>query len=161
MKTREFLYEDLRASNGRLRLSSLFWENRFMTKNKSPLYTLADYDKTEDCKSMYLIYMEHDSEYEAAKVLLNSWDHWIALTNSNFFKPYVAKWRIEKDLRDDALARKCLLEEARNGSVSAAKAIIQEQKAVRGRPSKQEKAKLTSAEVEVDAFLASSLKIIK
>lgn len=161
MESMEKRYKRMRAANGRYRLNSLFWEYRFISKNEDPVFTLADYDKSETCKSMYLIYMNCDTEYEVAMETLGSWEHWQELCKSNFFKKHLNRWREERKVRDEAIAHKTLLREAQNGNVTAAKAILAENKPTRGRPSKQEKAQKLDEEREIEEFLMNNIKVIK
>lgn len=157
-------FGNLRGSNGKLKTASLFWENRFQSADKEFPFTLTDFDRSETCKSMYQIFMQHETEYDAAMALLGSWRHWEALCKAKFFKPYIQSWRQEVILREESMAKKVLLAEARDeANVTAAKAILAENKktASRGRPSKQEKAQRLDADIEMDEFLEKSMKLIK
>lgn len=147
---------------GRPRTKSLFQEYRGQTEftgNSYP-YNLKELD-TEKSLSMYKIYMEEDTEYDAAMRLLGSWRLWEILCASSWFKPYKAKWDEERKVRDKAEARKILMDEARNGSVTAARVIYDEDKKRAGRPTKQDKKKVAQEEVEIEEFLRASLKVVK
>lgn len=120
---------------------ALFYEYRHQTTSKvSPPYTLKEYE-WEGCKSMYQLYMQYDTEYDAAIALLGSWSHWQKLCERAWFKVYKDKWDAEKDVRNKALAEKTLIEQAKAGNVTAAKLIREGEKAPRkrGRPENHEK----------------------
>lgn len=141
---------------GRRRTKSLFWEYRLESDGQyEPVFTLADYDRPCGCKSMYHIYMAADTEYEAAQTLLGSWAHWEKLCECTWFKPFIDQWRKEVRIREKAIAKTVLLEQASEGNVTAAKALIEEDKK-RGRPSKQEIAQNAKEAEEVEEFLRKS-----
>jgi hypothetical protein len=147
---------------GRPRTKSLFFDLRGKSEyqgNEYP-YTLKEED-WRGSLSMYKIYMEEDTEYDAAIRLLGSWRLWETLCACTWFKPYKVKWDEERRIRDKSLAKNILMEEARNGSVTAAKIIYDEDKKKAGRPTKQEKNKVAREEAEVEEFLKASLKVIK
>lgn len=152
----------LRTAMGKMKTNALFQEYRYhpSSANTVPIYTLRDYDH-DGYLSVYKLYMEADTEYEAAIRILGSWRHWKALCKPTWFSETKAVWDEERKIRETALAKKTLLEEAEKGSVSAARAIMDENKRKAGRPSKQEKKKLIREDVEQDEFLKNSLKIIK
>lgn len=104
---------------------------------------------------MYKIYMDCETEYEAAQKLLGSWSHWEKLCDATWFKPFVEQWRKEARIREKAIAKSILLEQACEGNVTAAKAIIEEDKK-RGRPSKQEIKQNAREAEEIEEFLKSS-----
>lgn len=102
----------------------LFYEYRHQTTTGTiPVYTLKDTD-WKDCSSMYLIYMEEESEYEAAMKLLGSWAHWNKLCKCTWFKPYLEAWRDERDIKEAAIGKKTLIEAALDGNVTAAKELV-------------------------------------
>lgn len=151
-----------KAGPGRPRTKSLFFEYRGATEyqgNDYP-YNLKEVD-WRGTLSMYKIYMEEDTEYDAAMRLFGSWRLWEVLCASTWFKPHKAKWDEERKIRDKSMAKKVLMEEARNGSVTAAKTIYSEDKKKAGRPSNQEKNKVARKEAEIEEFLKTSLKVIK
>lgn len=134
-----FTKEQLTASNGMLLTQGLFYEYRFQGE-ADPIYTLKEHDWNK-CKSMYLIYMSCESEYEAAIKLLGSWSHWRKLCQCSWFKPYIDSWREEVEIREAAIGKKTLIEQAELGSVSAAKELYNQvkKKGTSGRPSKKDK----------------------
>jgi hypothetical protein len=116
-----------------------------------PWYTLKNEDVVKDGVnyfSLYKLYMEMEdtTEYEFASRYLIDWQHWVMLTNQEWFKPYVERWREELSLKLEARyleqlkiaamgegrealqANKYLLERSKKLETSAGK---------RGRPSKQ------------------------
>jgi len=127
---------------------ALFYEFRHQsTSSVKPPYNLKDKD-WKGTKSMYLLYMEYDTEYDAALALLGSWPHWEKLCKTKWFAQHKEKWDAERKLRDESLARKTLLEQAKDGNVTAAKAILAKE-TQRGRPkNKQVVAKDDSKEID-------------
>lgn len=117
---------------------ALFYEHRHQTKMKVEdiPYNLKTKD-WEGTKSMYLIYMEYETEYEAAIALLGSWPHWEKLCKTRWFAQHKEKWDAERKLRDESLARKTLLKQAKEGNVTAAKAILAKE-TKRGRPANKD-----------------------
>jgi hypothetical protein len=111
---------------------ALFVEHRHNTtvKEKSP-YCLKANDHTykgEVYRSMYLIYMSCDSEYEAAIKLLGNYQHWTKLKRCNWFLPYVEEWNAELVLRESALAKAKLVALTEAGNVTAARTLLNTKK---------------------------------
>jgi len=108
--------------------------------NPEAVYTLSTKDKVRDGKtyiSMYKVYMECSDEYEAAERIVGSQQHWERLCNAKFFMEGhynfnnnygLAKWREDMRKRDESLAKRTLIEQAKNGNVNAAKALQAEPK---------------------------------
>jgi hypothetical protein len=149
----------LRSSNGIMKTEGLFIESaskiNSMTNRlaATPIYTLKDYDKP-GYPSMYLIYIDCVTEYEAAMKLLGSYRHWKKLCQSTMFIEYLEEWREERKARDEAVARTTLLASVVDGNVSAAKTIMDESKRKgAGRPSKVEVAGEMSRAVKDQAHL--------
>lgn len=90
-------------NSGKAYLKGLFFETSI--DKATVVYTLKDRDH-EGYKSLYLLYMDCDdpTEYEFANTYLNNWKHWQDLASSDWFKPYVARWREELSLRTRAIA---------------------------------------------------------
>lgn len=142
----------------------LFYEHRHHTtvKEKAP-YTLKNMDKM-DCtghvyKSMYMIYMSCDSEYEAAIVLLGSYPHWQKLKRCSWFQDYVEVWEQERNIRDEAIARSILVRLAECGNVTAARTLYanaEKTKGKIGRPTKGGSRAEGSANSVLDAMLDRS-----
>ncbi|MGD9382191.1 MAG: hypothetical protein PVI03_07080 [Candidatus Thorarchaeota archaeon] len=112
---------------------ALFYEHRHFTTCQIPApYNLKEVD-WKGSKSMYQIYMSYETEYEAAIALLGSWPHWQRLCKCKWFQPYKEKWDKEREVREEALAKKTLIDQTREGNVTAAKALLDKKKP-RGRP---------------------------
>lgn len=52
------------------------------------------------------------TEVKFAQECFESWDHWRLVMNASWFKPYIAKWREELELRIRSKALAAILEEA-------------------------------------------------
>jgi len=132
-------YEKLIGDGGHYKTKGIFYEYKALTKSDYCPFNLKERDLKNGSISMYRIYMSCDTEYDAAKILLNSWKHWEILCDAPFFRPFIEKWREEREIRDASMARKILLAEAEEGNVTAAKAVYdQATKRKAGRPSKAE-----------------------
>jgi hypothetical protein len=140
---------------------ALFFEFKHSTtvKDIPAPYTLKPYDWTNNgClhKSMYLIYMECDSEYEAAMKLLGSWPHWNKLKKLEWFREELDKWNAEIELREQALARSKLIKLTEAGNVTAAKTLLAGTKAKAGRPEGKGKRKDIPVEETLEEMLKST-----
>lgn len=122
----------------------LFYEHRHQTtvKDKAP-YTLRNMDFTDAAghlyRSMYMVYMQCDSEYEAAIELLGSYPHWKKLKRCSWFGDFVSAWEEERNIRDEAIARSILIRLAECGNVTAARTVfanVKDAKGKIGRPPK-------------------------
>lgn len=116
----------------------LFYEHRHHTTvNEKAPYTLRYLDFTDSkghtYKSMYMIYMDCDSEYEAAIRLLGSYHHWLKLKRCSWFQDYVQVWEQERNIRDEAIARTILVRLAEVGNVTAAKTLYTNAEKVKGK----------------------------
>ena len=112
---------------------ALFFENRHNTTVRDTVapYCLKPNDHELNgvvYKSMYLIYMSCDSEYEAAIKLLGNYQHWTKLKRCTWFLPYVEEWNAELRLRESALARAKLVTLTEAGNVTAARTLLNEKK---------------------------------
>ncbi len=111
---------------------ALFYEHRHQTTVElAAPYCLKANDHEFDgvvYKSMYLIYMSCDSEYEAAIKLLGNYRHWTKLKRCNWFLPYVEEWNAELRLRESALARAKLVMLTEAGNVTAARTLLNDKK---------------------------------
>lgn len=132
---------------GRLLSSKLFYERTTPDKRDKVLYTLKDQDH-EGFKSLYLLYMDANdpTEYSFASTCFESYDHWIALTNQEWFKPFVERFRKELETRIRSKALKNLIRESQSGSKNSFAANkfliergwIEKEKNSKGRPSKED-----------------------
>lgn len=131
------------SSNTRY-LQGLFFEQTSADKG-TVLYTLKDEDHM-GYPSLYQRYMavSDPTEYRFAQEWLDGWEHWEALCNCSWFKPYVTRWRRELALKIKSEALASIINESRSASSNsyqAAKFLVNgewEDKRGRGRPSKQE-----------------------
>lgn len=137
---------NFRVAN-QLLLQGLFYETTLPSNRENVIYTLKDRDH-EGLPSLYRLYMESNdpTEWRFANSYLESWEHWERLTKTNWFKPYVERWRKELEIRmkSESLAR--IMSEAKTGSKDAFQAnkyLLEKgwepkDKSERGRPSKKE-----------------------
>lgn len=156
-------YNILKGGRGSYKTTSLFWERKSVNPDFStPVYNLSKEDHNGTL-SMYNIYMECDTEYEAALKLLGDWKHWEVLCGTSFFKKHIDSWREERAVKEAAIAHRVLLEAAQNGSVSAAKTILLDARKVEkaGRPSNKSVQQAATREKELDAFLVESIGKVK
>jgi len=102
------------TNNSRL-TKSLFLEESYMDRS-SVLYTLKDVDH-DGYPSLYRKYlaMEDPTEIEFARVYLDGWEHWDNICQTQWFKPYITRWRLELDLQIKAKALKRVMEIANDG----------------------------------------------
>lgn len=131
-------------SIGGFLLEGLFYE-RTLADKSNVTYTLKDQDHA-GFPSLYRLYMETNdpTEYTFAIQHLDGWAHWERLCECTWFKPFVARWRREIDLRYRAGALKNIYDIAQSEGkdrLAANKIIVsggwQPTEAVRrGRPTK-------------------------
>lgn len=156
-------------SMGRFRTTSLFWETRKTEANAEkypPLFTTKAKDLTvgdKTYRSLRSIYFSYNHmpefEYEFAMDVFGSWEHWLTLFNSFQIKPVVQGWRDELNIKIKAEALKTVLAQSKDPEkgLQAARAILagEHKESKRGRPSKEEKARLekevTKHKDEIDA----------
>lgn len=108
---------------------ALFWEYRHNVRWKergiTPLFNLSKQDKN-DTLSMYQLYMQCASDYEAALVILGNWDHWKKLCATPWFPRHLEKWRADRDERLQFLAQETVVNALLNGNITAAKHVLKE-----------------------------------
>ena len=157
----EDAYASLKDSMGRFRTQSLFYEHR-SPKYPSP-FTLKDKEH-KGRMSMYQKYMEigDPTEYRQALALLGSWRHWQVLTSSEWFAPFVERWRAELKTKfeSDRWEEMADVERTHKGTpqgVAATKWLAQryntDPTAKRGRPSKAERKRNLNQESKEDKLL--------
>lgn len=124
----------------------------------NPIYNLKKYD-WKGTLSMYLIYLDCSSEYEAAIKLLGDWDHWRRLCSCNWFKPYIESWREEVIIREAALGKAVIINKANEGNLSAAKELLGQvsKGRVKGKPTNEQKSIESSRMKEVDKKVVNIL----
>jgi hypothetical protein len=80
-------------------------------------------------KSLPYIFRNSNSEYDCAISVLGSWEHWKKLCNLEWFMTGsimnaqftgLNDWRMEKDLAEESIAKKVLIEAIESGDVNAA-----------------------------------------
>lgn len=149
---------------------ALFYEMTLADSKSTVLYTLKDEDH-KSYPSLYRLYMEMDdlTEYEFANTYLDGWEHWQMLCKSDWFSPYVTRWREELELRTKAQALREIKKEAESGtknSYSANKVLLEggwkkdaeKSTSKRGRPTKDEVNKEARIEAEKKFQVNSDLK---
>ena len=99
------LWEDksrFKNAQGVRYLKELFFETTLKDKSLV-LYTLKDRDHC-GYPSLYLKYLlaADLTEYLFAQEYLEGWDHWEKLCKSEWFKPYLSRWRKELSLKLEA-----------------------------------------------------------
>jgi hypothetical protein len=146
---------DVRAPDNRRKTQALFFETIQKTQHEKypAVYTLKETEEWDWRHEKWLpsakqIYIASDSEYEAAKKLVGSIEHWNMLLENDWFvegfnpqdyKPYawtsLKQWRQEQEMRKIAIAQTVLMSQAMQGDTNAAKFLILGPKKV-GRPDK-------------------------
>jgi len=142
------------AGNGRVSGKRLFHERAEPEDRiamRCPFY-LSTYikDKNEACgqRSAYRIFLDADSEYEAALEIVGDYGYWIKLTELVWFYegeyPHLGLkvWREHKALKEEQEALAGLRAAAKEGNVTAQKELYgisqKQKKAAVGRPKKEE-----------------------
>lgn len=133
---------------------ALFFEYRFQTTSSTTApYCLKPHDhelKGITYRSMYLLYISCDSEYEAAIKILGNYAHWLKLKQCSWFIPYLEAWNAELVLRETALAKSKLVTLTEKGNVTAARTLLSGATAPVGKPKKAGKRQndITSTDIE-------------
>lgn len=117
----------------RYRTESLFLEmiQSTVVDKYDPLYTLRPGSR-KGLPSAYDIYMDSDSEYEAAIRIVGEMKHWRRLCKLKWFMEGspdglwdgLKQWRLDKAEKDQNEAIKLLKEQAQNGNVTAQKTLL-------------------------------------
>lgn len=104
--------------------AALFWEKRHesrtLERGKKPLFNMSMRDH-DDTLSFPQLYFQCDSDYEAAMVILGSFEHWQRLCEAKWFAEKLVKWKEEKAQRDIAHGRAKIKELANSGNLAACK----------------------------------------
>lgn len=146
-----------RSTSGQRLLRGLFYEETNADKT-GVVYTLKDRDHA-GYPSLYRLYMEADdpTEYSFAVANLDGWEHWEMLCQCTWFKPYVARWRRELEVRAKARALnqiKAVAESGGKEAYQANKFLVtggwkeDTKRKGAGRPSKDEVSKAAKAMAE-------------
>jgi hypothetical protein len=149
-----------KAANGIQLTQGLFYE---FNKPDAP-YTLRSEDyvskKGIEYKSVSALYRDCSSEYEAAILIVESWEHWKKLCSLDWFVTGhitsaglkyqgLNDWKEEQELRKKAVSEKALMGMVEEGNVTAAKFIYEQQgkQTTKGRPeTKKPKEKISNVE---------------
>lgn len=160
----------LKDSIGRYRTNLFLEFNKTRHEYSPPIYTMRELPH-KGLLSAYLIYMNSDSEYEAALKLVGSWQHWEKLLKSKAFLSGadtgqwtgVQAWRDEKETRDRAVAYNQLRVNAAQGHVQAQKMIFDGKTSAskRGRPSREEVLRVAKEQAEYLDSTKKDLQRIK
>jgi hypothetical protein len=132
-------------------------------------YTLSD-EPRGGYPSLYQAYMamEDTTEWEFAKQYIGSYDVWTRIVEATWFKPYIARWRKELELKLKARHLK-LVKQAAEGEgkdkLAANKYLLDkgytiEEAPKRGRPSKTEIAEKASQMAEFEKETQEDLQRI-
>lgn len=168
-----FFRSQARDERNLMRTTSLFWEvrrDRAEDANFQPLFTLKDEDHEVDGHyffSLKKIYMEYDHvpglEYDFAKDIFGSWDHWQKLIKSSMRHEFQS-WRDELDVRIKAEALRNMMIASRSPDargVAASKYLADKgyaDKRVAGRPSKEEVERQKKIATDVQNTLSEDME---
>lgn len=133
-------------ASGKFLTRNLFYETAVATKDQV-LYTLKEHDH-EGYPSLYRLYLEMEdiTEYEFANKYFYNYRHWKEISESNWFKVYINRWREELDLKMKARALQDIIKTAKDSKsksqLSAAKYLLEKgwepKESSAGRPKKEE-----------------------
>lgn len=136
-----------RDTQGRLLSSKLFYERTTPDKRDKVLYTLKDQDH-EGYKSLYVLYLESNdlTEYSFANSYFESYEHWLALTKQEWFKPFLERFRRDLETKVRSIALKAIIRESQSASKNAFTANkfllergwVDKEKNTKGRPTKED-----------------------
>lgn len=123
--------EVLFDSRGARRTASLFAETT-RDNTKSPVLTLMDYEKN-GLPSAYLLYMESETEFDAAMKIVGSMPHWRKLCAAPWFMKGdldrnftgLEQWRKDMAMRDANAAMKVLRSKVSDGDARASQFLLQ------------------------------------
>lgn len=162
---------------GVMRTDSLFYERltkKQRDKGVEAIWTIREYPRVIDGKtypSFYQAYMKCVDDYDAGITLLGSSAHWKKLKAIKWFadghksigghRGY-SHWPEDMFLRDASLAKKILIEKAKEGNTSSAVALAALLKATKastkGRPKAEDIAQAAADIVEEDSAFAEDIK---
>lgn len=137
-----------RGENNKPLTQALFYE----WNNQDAEWSMRDTDQEEyyvarsgkKYKSLPYLFRNSTSEYECAIKFCGSWKHWNLLSKLDWFKTGkigdidfggLEDWKQEKKIAEQALAKKVILEQTKQGNLQAARALREEKGSPRaGRP---------------------------
>lgn len=104
--------------NGVFLTKEIFWE--LASNRDNVIYTLKD-SPHHGYPSLYEAYMECNdpTEYSFAVEYLGGWAHWKSLSASNWFAPFIERWREELHLRAKAQALAKVIETSKGTTKDA------------------------------------------
>lgn len=141
--------------------AGLFWERRQTSKAElrgfSPIYNLSTLDH-DGTLSMYQIYMQCATEYEAALVLLGSLRHWALLLECKWFIPHIEQWRKDMAFRDESIGRAAILAGAAGGNTAAGAHLLRDTQKRRTPPLTEKKRGKGTGEPEVGEVISSTME---
>ena len=140
-----------------------------------PPFTMSYTDKEYNghkIRSMYLEYMDCVDEYEAAIRIAGSKANWNRMLSCKWFregwpgyKTYkgIEVWRQDMSDRDESIAKRALVEKAKEGDTNAASKLWQmikdkQPKQTKGRPKKEDIAKAAKDHLNEKESLVEDLK---
>lgn len=146
-----------KADNGIQLTQGLFYE---FNKPDAP-YTLRSEDyvskKGIEYKSVSAIYRQCNSEYEAAILIVESWEHWKKLCSLDWFVSGhvttaglkyqgLTDWKEEQELRKKSESEEVLMQMVKEGNVTAAKFMFEQhgKQSTKGRPETKKPKERTS-----------------
>lgn len=156
-----------KGKNGGYLTQELFYEfnnpNAEFTLRDTGMEALYTARSGKTYKSLAYIYRNSDSEYECAINTFGSWEHWKRLSKLKWFQTGEVNgatfsglndWRVEKELADEAAAKKVLLKAIEEGDLQAAKFMYGEAKKAKGtkavgRPEKKVPSKTKSSVLDI------------
>ena len=130
-------FAKLYAPNGSFATQKMFWEfGRGDSRKKYPPIFTLKLRPHKGLPSAYQVYMDSIDEYDAAMKIVPSLKVWDDLIATDwFFKgdiqhahDGVKVWREHMKLRDSSLAKKLILEQTKEGSITAARTLLSESK---------------------------------
>jgi hypothetical protein len=140
-----------RNSMNGLYIRRVFLETSYRDNDKTPVqYTLRSSDHPEGYPSLYKLYIQMGDplEYQFAETYLESYEHWMKLCETSWFRPIVERWRndLQAKLKTAALQKILRVSEddTHKNQFEALKIILaggwkeKETKRRAGRPSKEE-----------------------
>lgn len=148
MSDEAFNDSSFRLSNRKRLLKGLFYEMTSSDKT-GVKYTLKDEDHLgyPSLSRLYLS-VSDPTEYQFALSYLESWDHWQQLCECTWFKPFIARWRQELEVKLKSEAIAAIIKDSRDShsktKFTANRFIVEKgwepkegQSRNRGRPSKE------------------------
>lgn len=147
-------------------MRGLFLEQSYSHDKNLCLYTLRNEDYL-GLPSLYRLYIEMDdpTEYLFAKAYFEDVDHWDQICLQEWFKPYIASWRHELELKvkAHALARIRLEAKSSQNSFQANKFLLSngwKEKGGKGRPTKADISEAADKLVRVNNQLTEDFERI-